>query len=110
MSKSAGGSSTGGSPPRKGAPAVPAAPGTPVRKRMGAGDEEEIIYTPGLTSVGTLIVRIVAARNLPAATAGGFFSSGSSNPYCILEFEVRGAARRVDPFVVALVGCVLGRG
>ena len=38
--------------------------------------------------VGTLIVRIVAARDLPAAVGGGFFSSGSSNPYCMLEFEV----------------------
>lgn len=41
----------------------------------------------GLTSVGTLIVRIVSARGLPAVTAGGFFSSGSSNPYAMLEFE-----------------------
>jgi hypothetical protein len=70
-----------------------AGPGTPVRRRVGGGTDEEIIYTPGLTSVGTLIVRIVAARGLPAATGGGFFSSGSSNPYCILEFEVRACVR-----------------
>lgn len=38
--------------------------------------------------VGTLIVRIVAARDLPPAIKGGFFSNGSSNPYCMLEFEV----------------------
>lgn len=38
--------------------------------------------------IGTLIVRIVAARDLPAAIGGGFFSHGSSNPYCMLEFEV----------------------
>lgn len=89
MSKRASGRSSS-VPPGKGgaASAVPAAPGTPVRRRVGG--DEEIIYTPGLTSVGTLIVRIVAARGLPAATGGGFFSTGSSNPYCILEFEVRG--------------------
>lgn len=89
---SAGGGGGGGGKGSSGSPmkaAAPAAPGTPVRRRMGVGDDEEVVYTPGLTSVGTLIVRIVAARKLPAATGGGFFSSGSSNPYCILEFEVR---------------------
>src|SRR6056297_2630002 len=55
-----------------------------------------------LTSVGTLIVRIVAARNLPAAVGGGFFSNGHSNPYAILEFEgsVQGTsvvAHTLDP-------------
>lgn len=79
-----GGRGSSGSPMKA---AAPSPPGTPVRRRMGMGDE--VVYTPGLTSVGTLIVRIVAGRKLPAATGGGFFSSGSSNPYCILEFEVR---------------------
>lgn len=50
-------------------------------KKNGGG---EIMYG----GVGTLIVRVVQARNLPAATGGGFFSTGSSNPFCVLEFEV----------------------
>lgn len=59
-------------------------------------DEDDGEYY-GLTSVGTLIVRIVSARGLPAVKAGGFFSNGSSNPYAILEFEGSTQATSVVP-------------
>jgi len=39
--------------------------------------------------IGTLIVRIVAAKNLSPATAPTFFFSGTANPYCVFDFEVR---------------------
>ncbi|GAB5033304.1 Hypothetical protein NocV09_01300450 [Nannochloropsis oceanica] len=59
---------------------------SPLKAHNRKAQEDDAEYY-GLTSVGTLIVRIVAARGLPAAIAGGFFSSGSSNPYALLEFE-----------------------
>eukprot|EP00624_Nannochloropsis_granulata_P001037 evm.model.NODE_14694_length_7698_cov_13.089114.4 len=59
---------------------------SPFKAHDREAQEDDAEYY-GLTSVGTLIVRIVAARGLPAAIAGGFFSSGSSNPYALLEFE-----------------------
>ena len=38
--------------------------------------------------IGTLIVRLVAAKNLPPATPPSFFFSGTANPYCVFDFEV----------------------
>jgi hypothetical protein len=50
---------------------------------------DEVIKKEHDSGVGTLIVRLVAAKGLPEAVPGGFFSTGTSNPYCIFEFEVR---------------------